>query len=44
MIKVERMNTMENIKLDIFDEEPKFKLWKEELNKELMSFWKKMLD
>ena len=43
MIKVERMKHMENIELNDPDEDPKFILWKAELNKELRSFWKEMM-
>ena len=40
MGKSEEMEDIEYVELDDPDEELKFILWKAELNKELVSFWK----
>ena len=43
MIKAERMKQMDEIELNDAEEDSKFVEWKEELNKELRSFWKAMM-
>jgi hypothetical protein len=42
MIKAERMKQMDEIEMNNAEEDLKFVEWKEELNKELRSFWKAM--
>jgi hypothetical protein len=44
MIKAERMKQMDEIELKNAEEDGKFVEWKEELNKELRSFWKAMIE
>jgi len=44
MIKAERMKQMDKIELNNTEEDSKFVEWKEELNKELRSFWKAMIE
>ena len=44
MIKAERMKQMDEIELNNVEEDSKFVEWKAELNKELRSFWKAMIE
>jgi hypothetical protein len=44
MIKAERMKQMDEIELNDAEEDLKFVEWKAELNKELRSFWKAMME
>ena len=44
MKKIEKPNFIEENNFDNPNEELKFILWKAELNKELMSFWKSMTE
>ena len=44
MIKAERMKQMDEIELNNTKEDVEFVEWKAELNKELRSFWKAMID